>query len=318
MTVTTTSNQRAFAVGSALMLTAATIGCAAQQKKPARIDYVKAIKGAEQSCRLLLESKLRAPLKVDMQRTMQQVKAALQKGLLLQAKKQADELAYSCESESKARDDALEVLGQLRRKGSRGSAYNHFLSLMRNRQYGDALLCGEGLLHGRVDRCQNARLASDRAPKIEPPKKNVASIFDISALVVKAEKAAEARPVAETGRRGDPKKLWGWISVGVGGALLATGALMGGLASSDHSSLSESCPKDCPQSTIDRGKTFALTADVMFGLSTAALITGGVLLYLHYDGSNSESATTTSGKKTSDFSASLSVTPTGISLGGRF
>lgn len=93
--------------------------------------------------------------------------------------------------------------------------------------------------------------------------------------------------VAAPERRGGPQATIGWITGGVGLALVAMGGVTGGLALDQHAKSNAdnggACGAldHCTQDGVDaenRAKTFAWLSDVGLGLGAAALVTGLVLV----------------------------------------
>jgi hypothetical protein len=86
----------------------------------------------------------------------------------------------------------------------------------------------------------------------------------------------------------------GWVTMGVGGALLIGGAITGGMALNLDNDLYDKCPDDhCPanhQSDIDKLNNLSLTTDILLGVGAAAAVTGFVLLIVGHKkkGANEE------------------------------
>ena len=91
-----------------------------------------------------------------------------------------------------------------------------------------------------------------------------------------------------------PLVIGGWVSVGVGAALLIGGAITGGMTLSLDGDLDKRCNDEvCTESDredVDRLDTLALTTDVLIGVGAAAAVTGVVLLIIGYGGEEEESA----------------------------
>lgn len=77
--------------------------------------------------------------------------------------------------------------------------------------------------------------------------------------------------------------ILGWTAIGVGGAALILGGVMGGLALGKHGDLSDACPNDaCPteeQDNLDSFRTFGTVSTVGF-IVGGVLAAGGVVLLL--------------------------------------
>jgi tetratricopeptide (TPR) repeat protein len=70
---------------------------------------------------------------------------------------------------------------------------------------------------------------------------------------------------------------WAYVSLGTGVALLATGGIFGVLASAEQSNFDVAETSQERRTAADSGTTFALTADILYGLGAAAAITGVIL-----------------------------------------
>jgi hypothetical protein len=120
--------------------------------------------------------------------------------------------------------------------------------------------------------------------------------------------------------RGSP--LWGWVTVGAGGALLVTGVVLGAMASAKATELEEGYRDGKEygdlQETEDAGTSLQTGQIITMIAGGAALAAGAVLLYMHYGrGEKAEEGET---KQSDDDLASIWVapmaTPGGAYLGG--
>lgn len=100
------------------------------------------------------------------------------------------------------------------------------------------------------------------------------------------EKPAAPPPAPPEEGSGSARQTWGWISLGVGGAGLVFGTVMGLSARSTRQELSQSCPNDVCSSAdrdlYDEGQQKAnlatagfVVAGVGIGLGSVLLLTGG-------------------------------------------
>lgn len=110
-------------------------------------------------------------------------------------------------------------------------------------------------------------------PKIEP--KIIPAPDPVPVPVPEIKVSAPSRP--------DPARTWGWVAVGVGGAVLAGAGVTGILAMSLDSDLANKCDashKCTPdlQGDIDRLDSLSLTTDILLGVGAAAVVTGTLLL----------------------------------------
>jgi hypothetical protein len=85
----------------------------------------------------------------------------------------------------------------------------------------------------------------------------------------------------------------GWTAIGVGGASLILGAVMGGLAMGKHGELSDNCPGGAcasdQQDTLDSFRTFGLVSTIGF-IAGGVLAAGGVVILLVAPSGDSASA----------------------------
>lgn len=86
---------------------------------------------------------------------------------------------------------------------------------------------------------------------------------------------------------------WGWVTLGLGGALLVGGGITGGMALSLDDELSEPCGDGgCPPSKhgdLEKRDTLAMTTNVLLGVGGAAVV-AGVLMLTVFDGGEDEAA----------------------------
>ncbi|MCP4604230.1 MAG: hypothetical protein GY847_27530 [Proteobacteria bacterium] len=87
-------------------------------------------------------------------------------------------------------------------------------------------------------------------------------------------------------------KLWGWVTVGVGGALIIGGTVTGIMTLSTNNTIKEKCPEGyCLPSThedVDKRDSMAIVTDVLL-IGGALAATAGVLMVIFAKGDNSES-----------------------------
>ncbi len=111
-------------------------------------------------------------------------------------------------------------------------------------------------------------------------------------------------------------KLWGWVSVGIGAAILTGGGVLGGLTLGQNNKLNEACPSSgCSPNRsgeVDALKMMGLAADIAFGVGGALAATGVVLLIIN--ATKKEQPDETDGAST----ISIIPTPLGISTEYRF
>jgi hypothetical protein len=94
--------------------------------------------------------------------------------------------------------------------------------------------------------------------------------------------------IEESEKEGDPLATAGWVTLGVGGALLIGGAITGGVALSLNKDLESECSDGiCPKDQWDKNdkmKAMGVTTDVLIGVGAAAAATGIVLLIVSATG----------------------------------
>ena len=92
---------------------------------------------------------------------------------------------------------------------------------------------------------------------------------------------------AEASQPGPGLFKWGWVVAGVGGALLAGGAVTGSLALSENEDLNKVCPSgECEpghEGQIDRLENLGYATDILLSVGAATVVAGIVLLLFHED-----------------------------------
>ena len=90
-----------------------------------------------------------------------------------------------------------------------------------------------------------------------------------------------AEPVAQTNEQSSLLKTWGWVSLGLGGAVLVGGGITGILALQANSKVKENCPSGCytdDYGLIEKRDNLALGTDILLGIGGAVALAGVVLL----------------------------------------
>lgn len=81
-----------------------------------------------------------------------------------------------------------------------------------------------------------------------------------------------------------PKRVWTWVTIGIGAAAGVAGGVVGGLSMKKKSDLKGSCnDNNCDpakKSEADAIERMNLTADVLYGVAAAGIITGLVLFFV--------------------------------------
>ena len=135
-------------------------------------------------------------------------------------------------------------------------------------------------------------------------------------IEVEAGAGAPTEPDDDPSVEDDPEggdRVWTWVALGVGGAAGIAGAAIGGAAMSKKSSLEKDCVDNhCPQSSsgeADTIKSMNLTADVLFGVAAAGIITGVILFFVEPDDESEAEVAVT---------PAVTASGAGLSVGGRF
>jgi hypothetical protein len=93
---------------------------------------------------------------------------------------------------------------------------------------------------------------------------------------------AAAPAAAETERKGG--RVWSWVLLGTGAAVLAGGGIVGGLSMKKEKDLEADCvDKQCPEERegdADTIRSMNLTADILYGVGGAVFVTGIVLFFV--------------------------------------
>ena len=121
-----------------------------------------------------------------------------------------------------------------------------------------------------------------------------------------------------------PMRTAGWVLVGAGGAVVVTGAVLGGLALGAQSEFEDTTQLASKRSFSDDAKSYALASDVTLGVGIAALGAGVVLVILDATSGQGASTATEYPAGGSSSTATWSVLPTagpdgaGVSAGVSF
>jgi hypothetical protein len=111
----------------------------------------------------------------------------------------------------------------------------------------------------------------------------------------------------------DGGRVWTWVALGVGGAAGIAGAVIGGAALSKKSTLEDRCEGNhCPPASAgeaDTIKSMNLTADVLFGVAAAGIVTGVILFFVEGDDESETEVAVT---------PAVTASGAGLAVGGRF
>ncbi len=93
----------------------------------------------------------------------------------------------------------------------------------------------------------------------------------------------KVKPATEDKRKMTSLELAGWITAGVGGAMLIGAGVTGGLTLSTQNQIDEKCPEGCYEPDhhlVDKRNNLALTTDALFGVGGAVTAAGaGIVIY---------------------------------------
>ncbi len=275
------------------------LACAHQRP----IDATASIGKAQSSCERLASTKaaINAPLQTKVAPRVARIEAAVSAGKQQRARAMARRLEHDCSTEAKARSEiaSLTKLLQQDRARVRPEDYTAFTELVASGAYSATIICGESLLQRLSARCERPPARQVEAPAAEAP----VAETDADDLDLDVQPAA-----AGDEHEGGSRHLWSWILLGGGAALLATGAVLAGLAQARHDELAEACPYDCTQEQIDGGQRMAVSADVLFAVGGTAVAASVILYFFNRRAPDQGSAR----------DLSLLAGPTGLSLSGRF
>ncbi len=118
-------------------------------------------------------------------------------------------------------------------------------------------------------------------------KKLVVSVEEPQDLPVATSEAAAEVPAEKVEDKNRKIRIVGWSMLGVGGAILVSGAVTGGVTAARAGELKSNCPDNkCPAEIDDNlqksGKNLALATDILLPLGGAVAVTGAILLIIGY------------------------------------
>ncbi len=320
-----------------LLAVTALSGCASGPK-PRNIDPAKAIEEAREVCKVLINSRLKAPISTDIGPLMRKAQSAKKGGKLELAATLAEDLTSRCEAENLQREELAQVANEVHLSRNRldPKLYNRFMALAVSGHYTEAIHCGDGLVSGRPDNCRDYRIQTPakRSTSIrleDPTLKEAFERKDTSAQL--NQEVADAHRKAQTGQDADrgeelppdmPAKdggaveekgrFWTWILLGAGGGMLITGGVLAGLAQEQYNELDKTCP-NCIQEDIDKGSDMAVAGDVMIGLGVVAAAAGAVFFFVEQRLLGGEP---NAAKKKKKAGIDFGILPGGFSIQGRF
>ncbi len=103
---------------------------------------------------------------------------------------------------------------------------------------------------------------------------------------IESERAPVAgEPIGDEAKQEEkPRRVWTWISLGIGGAALASGGIVGGVSVKKRADLSDECVDgSCPpefNDEIQEGQRLSVAADVLYTVGAVGLAAGVTLFFL--------------------------------------
>ncbi len=102
-----------------------------------------------------------------------------------------------------------------------------------------------------------------------------------------AEASPKKEPITGAGSTGSALKTWGWLSLGVGCAMVISGSITGGVAITANKEIDDRCPDGCYSKhydEMDRRDNLALATDILLGIGAVATAAGIVMLIVSNSG----------------------------------
>jgi len=135
-------------------------------------------------------------------------------------------------------------------------------------------------LGGEVLRDRPVRVSGGQTVKIDATAADEPDTYDSEPI---APETAEPQPTApeQPPAQGNTLRSAGWVTLGLGAALLIGGGVTGGLALKQNDDLDGRCDGGCPpefHEDNDRLKALAVTTDVLLGVGGAAAAAGIIML----------------------------------------
>ena len=100
----------------------------------------------------------------------------------------------------------------------------------------------------------------------------------------KGDQEPPAEPVVAPGTDESPERVWTWVFLGIGGAAGITGGILGGVSMKQTQDFIDDCGEhNCTTEREDERddiKRVSLTADILYGVAAAAVVTGVILFFV--------------------------------------
>ena len=153
----------------------------------------------------------------------------------------------------------------------------HQVILMKNNDY---LFNQKVKVNGGATRAVNVEDTGEATAE-ETPDEIVENVIDTPDTDTLDDKSTEetAYPI----QKSHPLILPGWVTTGVGAAVLVGGAVTGAMALSLNKDLDQTCKNGCPPSEVDKEErldTLVLSTNILLSVGAAATITGVILLVI--------------------------------------
>ena len=130
-------------------------GCATGGGARREVDPATALKEAQEACKALFETQLKAPIKTVIGPRVKAIQAARKAQKLEEAVDKAKDLESMCSEETRLREELGQVAHEVHliRTEVPRKLYNRFMKLALSGRYTEAIYCGDGLLTKRLQRC---------------------------------------------------------------------------------------------------------------------------------------------------------------------
>lgn len=143
------------------------------------------------------------------------------------------------------------------------------------------LMVSAGVEHQVVVSFDGEKLI-DRVVRLSGGKSMLLEVEDIVEEDEDTEPPADLDP-ADPVEEVSPVRTWGWVTLGLGGAMVIGGVVTGGMALSINNDLKEqcsdgSCLESDEENDVKKRDSLALSADILIGVGVAATVVGVLML----------------------------------------
>jgi hypothetical protein len=139
-----------------------------------RVDLATLQRRVDEACAPIRQVKIKARVRTDVAGTMAEVKRALDAGDAARADGLASKLGGECREEAERRRQLAPLVGlaEKRREVIPDEVWFHFLRLVADADYTNAIVCGESLAQGSPSGCDQAPARPRAKPEViqrDPP-----------------------------------------------------------------------------------------------------------------------------------------------------